>query len=123
FLFGSDRLDPPTEPVGRFLDLVEAAVEAQPEMVLAAGAEGGAGRKPDIGAVDDVEGRGAAVADAVDAEEEVERPGRRRQMDPAGGGEPVAQDGARLPRPLDLARHEGVAVVERRHRAALQEGG
>ena len=55
----SHTLHPLRQPVRGLLELVQAAVEAEPEEGFAAGTEGGAGRQADIGAVDDVEGGGA----------------------------------------------------------------
>jgi hypothetical protein len=50
--------NPPRQPVRRLFDLVQPAVETQPEEGFAALPEGGAGSKTDIGAVDDLEGCG-----------------------------------------------------------------
>ena len=87
--------DPARQAVGGFFDLVEAAVEAEPEMVLAAEAEGGAGGEADIGLLDDVDRRLAGIGDAVDREEQVEGAGRHAEAGAAGGGEHAADQIAR----------------------------
>ena len=104
-----------------FLDLIEAAVEAQAEIALPTLAERCAGREADIGLIDDIERRAFRLLDPVDGEEQVEGALRRGEARPTCFGKDAANEIARLTRPLDLFGDEGVAVIKGGYRSALHE--
>ena len=111
-------VDPVRQTVRRLLDLVEAAVEAEPQEALAAGAEGGARREADIGLVDDVEGGRLGIRHAVDREEQVEGARRHAEADAAGLAEDAADDVARLLRLRSTCAAQEVVALVRARRCA-----
>src|SRR6185437_3294343 len=79
--------EPPRHAPRRFGDLVGIAGEAQPEMSLAAGAEGGSRRGADAGFIDEAQRQRARVGKAVDRAEEIERRLRLEEAYPPGPGQ------------------------------------
>ena len=113
--------DPAGKSSGRFLDLVHAAVEAQAEKRLAAGAEGRTWRETDIGLVYDAHRRLSRIRYTIPREEQVERPGRHGEPRAARGVQRLANQVAHLARMLDVIVQILIARIERRHSAALHE--
>ena len=97
------------------------AVEAGAEITLARRAEGGAGRQADIRLVDDPECCAGRLGDAVYLEEEIEGSLGRCGRDAAGGDQPLDQQVAAFAGLRDLFGEKRVALLQRRHAAALQE--
>src|SRR6185437_5017324 len=98
-------------------------MEAEPEERLSSFPERRTGREPDIGLVDDVEGRTARILDAVDRKEQIERALRGGHSGAPGFPKDAADEIARLPRPLDLRGEEPVAMLQCSDAAALHELG
>ena len=73
--------DPACQPVRRFLDMVEPAMEAETERSLTVRAKGASRCKSDAAAIHDLQGRLPCVDHPVDREERVERTFRGRQCD------------------------------------------
>ncbi len=101
--------------------MVETPVEAQAEKPFAAGAERRARCQADIGFVDNVERGAVRIRHSGDTEEEIERAFGHRQPHPPGRRQGAADTVAGGARAFNLFVHEGVALFQRRNRAALQE--
>ncbi len=92
----SQKGDCLAQALGGDLDLLLGAQVAEPEMTLAARAEGAARRQADLGDVDQFHRGGIRICHAVDAEEQVEGAVGTREAAAAGGLDGLRDDVARL---------------------------
>ena len=85
----------PAQPLGCIGNLGRVTQEAGAQEKLAALPKCGSGCQADTSLVDDVDGRVAAVRDAIDLEEGVERTIRLQRLHAIGGDQRIAENIAR----------------------------
>src|SRR5579862_9901123 len=111
------------QPVERGLDSRRRTGEAQPEIALAAGAEGGAGRQPDRSLVDQAARQGLRVGLAIDREKRVEAGAWPADAQPRQLRQAIEHAVAVDPAHRAQIADEGLALAQRHDAGALREIG
>src|SRR5690606_34460467 len=109
------------EPSGRFLEMVQPPVEAQPEEVFAARAKCAARRQSHARFVHDLDRGPRRVLHAVDREKEVEGTVRSGKTHATGFAENAGDYVSSLPGTFNLPSHKAVALIEGGNRTPLHE--